>query len=93
MTTSGIPSIFEAITGILHSPASILTIPRGSLIDGTTKISKFLMKFRGFDTFPTNLILSFFLDNFFRSFSKCPSPPIKKLISLSFSKFAASINK
>ena len=57
LTTSGIPSIFEAITGILHSPASILTIPNGSLMDGTTKISKFLMKFRGFNTFPTNLIL------------------------------------
>jgi hypothetical protein len=79
VTTSGIPSILEAITGILHSPASILTIPRGSLIDGTTKISKFLIKFKGFDTFPTNLILLLFLDNFFKSFSKCPSPPIKKI--------------
>ena len=59
-TTSGIPSTFVAITGILQNPASILTIPRGSLMDGTTKISNFLIKSKGFITFPTNLTLLLF---------------------------------
>ena len=62
--------MLDPTTGILHSPASILTIPKGSLMDGTTKISKFFMKFIGFKTLPTNLILSFPSDNFFNSFSK-----------------------
>ena len=39
--TSGIPSIFEAITGVLQSPASTLTMPNGSLIEGTIKILNF----------------------------------------------------
>ena len=68
--TSGIPSILDAITEVLHNPASIFTIPKGSLIDGTTKISRSFTKFSGFETLPTNLILSFPLDKLFKYFSK-----------------------
>ena len=48
MITSGIPSILDAITETLQRPASILTSPKGSLIDGATKISKSFIKLKGF---------------------------------------------
>ena len=43
-TQKGIPSIFEAITALPENPASTITFPNGSLIEGTTNISILLKK-------------------------------------------------
>lgn len=86
--SSGMPPVFDAITGMFAAKPSRITIPNGSYIDGTIKTSqdfRYSWTFL-YGTFPKNVVLpvtcSFFA-SFFRWFSYGPLPNMIHLASVS----------
>ena len=76
---SGFELISNAITGLLHMPASAITYPKPSQNEGNKNMSPLSYKFFGFFIKPNKSILSLsfnFLIFFSRFFCNLPLPPI-----------------